>query len=82
MSHKYEYDLYYNIYLDSSSGFKSLLAFCLRGGYNGTLRGDLFPKPIAVVGIIPRSISDARFPNPLAVDNNDDLNPLRTTFVL
>ena len=36
---------------------------------------DLFPKPIAVVGIIPLSNIEALFPNPLAVDSKEDLKP-------
>ena len=39
---------------------------------------DLFPKLMAVVGIIPRSYKDPpRFPKPLAVDKREDLKPLR-----
>ena len=39
---------------------------------------DLFPKLMAVVGIMPRSYKDPpRFPKPLAVDNKEDLKPLR-----
>ena len=51
--------------------FKSLVntSFLLSIG------SDLFPKPIAVVGIIPLSNIEALFPNPLAVDSKEDLKP-------
>ena len=39
---------------------------------------DLFPKLMAVVGMIPLLNKDPpRFPKPLAVDNKEDLKPLR-----
>ena len=39
---------------------------------------DLFPKLMAVVGMIPLLNKDPpRFPKPLAVDNKEDLKPRR-----